>query len=104
MSPLLMVMPPVIIVALQAAGAVLFGLGLRACGTHRRHARCGLWVAPVLWVLAGILTVPAAATLLIPVANVLVAIAFLTGFAFTLTTAARNHPTRRLDPTPGDES
>ena len=44
---------PLIIVLLQAAGAVLFGVGLRACGTHRRRpARSGLWIAPVLWALA----------------------------------------------------
>ena len=91
---------PVIIVVLQAAGAVLFGLGLRACATHRRHpAQCGLWIAPVLWVLAGILTVPAAVTLLIPAMNAVLAIAFLTGLAATLTAAARRltHPPSRPD-------
>jgi len=99
--------PLVIIVLLQAAGAVLFGLGLRAYGTRRRGpGHSGLWIAPVLWVMAGILTAPASAAWLLgrfSAMNVVSVIAFLAGFAIVVTVAIRNHPTSRLDSTPGDE-
>ena len=97
--------PLVIIVLLQAAGAVLFGLGIRAYGTRcRRPGRSGLWIAPVLWVMAGILTAPVAAAWLLSrlsAMNVVLVIAFLAGFAIAVTVG--NHPTSRLDSTPGDE-
>ena len=44
---------PVIVVLVQVAAAVIFGLGIRAVGTGRRQpARHGLWIGPVLFLLA----------------------------------------------------
>ena len=97
--------PPLIIVLLQIAAAVIFGLGIRAYGTrHRCPSRSGLWIGPVLWALAGILTAPAAAAWLsrLSAMDAVFVIAVLVGCAITVIIAVRTQPSR-LDPTPGDE-
>lgn len=100
---------PMIILMLQIAAAVLFGLGIRAHGTcHRRPGRSGLWIGPVLWALAGILTAPAAAAAWLShlsVSDAVFGLAFLVGFAIAVpvTLRRRTRPSRRLDPIPGDE-
>ncbi|HEY5845853.1 MAG TPA: hypothetical protein VIT42_03575 [Microlunatus sp.] len=96
---------PLIIVLLQIAAAVLFGLGIRAYGTrHCLASRSGLWIGPVLWALAGILAAPAAAAWLgrLSAIDAVFVIAVLVGFAITVTVAVRTQPSR-FDPTPGDE-
>lgn len=92
---------PVIIVLVQIAAAVLFGLGVRAVGTGRRQPTGhGLWIGPVLF-LAG----PAAAARLthLSAMDAVFPIAFLVGFFVAVIVTVCRRPTRSVHPTIGDD-
>ena len=96
------------IIVVQVVAAVLFTVGIPAYGSrHRDPARSGLWIAPILWALAAVLTAPAAAAWRRQpsVASLAVfAAAFAVGFVIMVTVRRAAQSTRRFDPTPGDES
>ena len=96
------------IIVVQVVAAVLVAVGIRACGSrHRQLARSGLWIAPILWVLAAVLTAPAAAAWRRQPSLSSVAVfaaAFAVGFVIMVTVRRRAQSTRRFDPTSGDES
>lgn len=92
---------PVIIVLVQIAAAVLFGLGIRAVGTGRRQpTRHGLWIGPVLFLAA-----PAAAARLTQLSamDAVFPIAFLVGFFVAVTVTVRRRPTPSVHLTTGDD-